>query len=373
MSMLQTGLLGLGGLGGLSGGQNMKGLLGDLYDPQELQRQQLKSGLLQAGIAMLGQEPSRYPINFGNSLANGLKAGVQAADQTRENYTNNALMGRKIQQEDQAQQWQSEQQNHQRTAWTHEADQYKAHQDWLASLPPDKRRLAENFPELFGKAQIAEQFPKQDAGKYYGNPQMIQNPDGSYSLLQLNSHGESKVTGLPPGSKIVDPFMNSYMKSNGSAQGESYGKQVASAPSDIQASDNALYFVDQIRNDPNIDVGTGFSSLANAVPGTPAFDFAQRVKQAKSGAFLSAIQQMRGMGALSNAEGDAATAAVNRLEVATSKEEFISALNDYEMIIRQGQTRAKNLINGINPATKYQGGGSGGELSLDDALKQYGQ
>lgn len=141
------------------------------------------------------------------------------------------------------------------------------------------------------------------------------------------------------------------------AQGEigtAAGKAEASAPGDMQAAQNALDLVESIRSDPNRQRGTGFSSIFNGIPGTAGYDFSNKVDQAKSGAFLTAIQQMRGLGSLSNAEGGAATAAVTRMNVATSEEEFMAALDDYEKIVRQGYARAASKLSGgvggANPA-----------------------
>jgi hypothetical protein len=57
---------------------------------------------------------------------------------------------------------------------------------------------------------------------------------------------------------------------------------------------------------------------------------------------------MRGLGSLSNAEGGAATAAVTRMNTATSEEAFNAALDDYEKIIRQGMARAEARIQQSN-------------------------
>ena len=97
--------------------------------------------------------------------------------------------------------------------------------------------------------------------------------------------------------------------------------------------------------------GTGGTSVFNRVPGTGGYDFANKVEQAKSGAFLTAIQQMRGLGALSNAEGSAATAAITRMDTATSEEAFKSALDDYEKIVRQGIERAQGRLRGGDAPT----------------------
>lgn len=126
--------------------------------------------------------------------------------------------------------------------------------------------------------------------------------------------------------------------------GQAAGAAEASAPGDLQAAVNAKALVADIRNDPYLGWGTGFSSYGNSVRGTGGYDFQNKVNQAKSGAFLTAIQQMRGLGALSNAEGDAATRAVTRLDTSTSQEEFVSALNDYERIIDQAMARAQGRM-----------------------------
>ena len=53
-------------------------------------------------------------------------------------------------------------------------------------------------------------------------------------------------------------------------------------------------------------------------PGTAAADFAALNEQMQGQAFLGAIQQMRGMGALSDAEGKAAEAVTLLAETARS-------------------------------------------------------
>jgi hypothetical protein len=128
--------------------------------------------------------------------------------------------------------------------------------------------------------------------------------------------------------------------------GEAQGKNAAAAPGDLQAGINAKALIQELKTDPNRERGTGFSSLGNIIPGTAGYDYENKVSQAKSGAFLTAIQQMRGLGALSNSEGSAATAAVTRMDTATSEKAFTDALNDYEKIIDQGIARAQSRLRG---------------------------
>lgn len=134
--------------------------------------------------------------------------------------------------------------------------------------------------------------------------------------------------------------------------GETEGKNVASAPADLQAGLNAKDLITSLKTDPNREWGTGISGwLTNSIPASPGYDFQTKVDQAKSGAFATAIQQMRGLGSLSNAEGETATKAVTRMNTATSEKAFLDALDDYEKIIDQGIDRAKGRIPNVSNNT----------------------
>jgi len=158
----------------------------------------------------------------------------------------------------------------------------------------------------------------------------------------------NKETGAP----VRDVGANLRQAEAQKAMGDAAGKAAASAPSDIMGAEIALQIVDSLRNDPNRQLGTGVSSIFNIIPSTPGYDFSTKVEQAKSGAFLTAIQQLRGMGALSNAEGQTATKAVTRMSTATSEGEFLAALEDYEQIVKRGHAAANGRLQNptsINP------------------------
>jgi hypothetical protein len=261
----------------------------------------------------------------------------------------------------------------------------------IAQLPPEQQAMARIMPEKFFGAQIEQQFGGGDA-EYGLNPIWTQGSDGSYRLFQPNKAGTNpREIQFPNGVQVAPPVSFQDLGTSivprstrgGGAVGEpiqkdlagaeaqkeigtAAGKATAAAPGDIAAADVALEMVDKIRSDPNKAWGTGGSSVFNALPGTPGKDFQNRVDQAKSGAFLTAIQQMRGLGQLSNAEGSAATAAINRLNTATSEQEFDDALNDYEKIVSLGKARAMKRLEGGQPDqggnTRYRFNPETGEL-----------
>lgn len=220
----------------------------------------------------------------------------------------------------------------------------------------------------YKRAQIDKMGRGQDGSTEYGlNPIWGQDRDGKPVLGVLGKDGSFKQvdTGqfdISSGTEQIDLGDSYAIKDKRSGEiigqvpknlaqaeqdkvtGKSRGEAIAAAPSDVAAGQSALDILSQIRDHPSRQMATGKSSWTGRFGGTGAYDFTQLVEQAKSGAFLSAIQQMRGMGSLSNAEGQTATAAVTRMNTALSEEGFIGALDDYEKIVRQGMERAQSKI-----------------------------
>lgn len=246
------------------------------------------------------------------------------------------------------------------------------HQQKLEAQKPKKPNLMGVGGAIYNADTGEWLTPPQGAGgQEYGlNPQYGVDKDGNPVIIQLSKSGTSQQTQLPAGVQLskepisldagthfvlLDPItrqpIGQIPKDLAGAEaqkeiGTAQGKAAAAAPADYQAGQNALDLINSLRTDPNRERGTGMSSVFNAVPGTSGFDYQQKVNQVTSGAFLSAVQQMRGMGQLSNAEGQTATAAVTRMNTASSEEEFIAALNDYEKIVRQGMARAASKMGG---------------------------
>lgn len=166
-------------------------------------------------------------------------------------------------------------------------------------------------------------------------------------------HMQALAAGFPEGSPEYQNFMatrGAGLVAESKALGEAKGSAIAGAPAEIAAADETLGFIDEVRKHPGLDAGTGMTSVFNQIPGTSGYDFQNRVNQLLSGGFLTAIDQLRGMGALSNAEGQTATRAISRMDTATSKEEFLAALDDYERVVKQGRERAAGKLESA-PAT----------------------
>lgn len=225
--------------------------------------------------------------------------------------------------------------------------------------------------DAFAAMQAQAQANQPQNVQYGLTPQPFVRKDGSIGMGVFGDNGTFKEVQLPDGAEIakgidkvdagdrwilMDKFGNKVGEqpknleaaaeatARGAKTGDIIGTAIAGAPGEVTAADEALRYIDEIRNHPGIDQGTGLSSVGNIVRGTKGYDFQNRVNQVRSGAFLTAIDQLRGMGALSNAEGKTATDAVTRIETATSKAEFLASLADYERIVKIGRDRSASRM-----------------------------
>lgn len=221
------------------------------------------------------------------------------------------------------------------------------------------------------QATIARTNAAAIGGSEYGKAgTIVQDPrTGGFYSVQYGARGEPKVTPLQIGGSALQPArgvetvgdtlrdkatgrvvenigQNLAGAERSKGIGEAQGKSIAAAPGDISSADTALELIASIRNDPSRQQGTGFSSVFNRVPGTAGYDFQRKNDQATSGAFLTAIQQLRGMGALSNAEGQTATAAVNRMNTSQTEQGYLEALADYERLVQKGRAQAMARLQG---------------------------
>jgi hypothetical protein len=106
----------------------------------------------------------------------------------------------------------------------------------------------------------------------------------------------------------------------------------------------------------------GFSTTVGAtllpgsrfIPGTDAASFMSRFDQIKGASFLEAFESLKSGGAITEKEGSKATDAINRMSIATTEKEFISAAMDLQNVMRKG------VANAQAKATRSGGGRAGG-------------
>lgn len=123
--------------------------------------------------------------------------------------------------------------------------------------------------------------------------------------------------------------------------GKARGKAQMDLPRIEDNASQALQTIQQIRNHPGKQWGTGPLGVLPRVPGTAQAGFVNLVEQAKGKVFLEAFNSLKGGGQITEAEGNKATQALARLDRAQSKEDFETALRDLEVVINDGAARAR--------------------------------
>ena len=125
--------------------------------------------------------------------------------------------------------------------------------------------------------------------------------------------------------------------------------------------ENADYLttkIDDLLTDPGFQYNVGVadikgvpipfgSTIAGMFPGTEATDFKALFDEIKGQQFLQGIEQLKGTGAISDAEGKAAQKAISRMSLSQSEKEFRKAAQEFQDIIRRGVDR--NLIKAGQP------------------------
>jgi GH24 family phage-related lysozyme (muramidase) len=188
---------------------------------------------------------------------------------------------------------------------------------------------------------------RQDAliQKLYRNEQTRPIATALFSA-KLAKDKDKKRHVVAPGASLVDdngnplyqaPAEDATAKARQQAIGKGQGEARLALPAAVSRAGETVGILEKLRAHPGLDAGTGATSpVATRVWGSDAYDFEQLRQQAQGTAFLTAIGEMRGTGAISNVEGEAATQAVGRMKGAQSKEAFLEALGDYERVVRTG-------------------------------------
>lgn len=164
-----------------------------------------------------------------------------------------------------------------------------------------------------------------------------------------------------------DPSIVAFQRASGTAQGKIGGGTLANLPIAAQTAQNALDTVAKLRADQAGQsqtfgtYGVGPLQIPDqfglTMPGTPKADFRATLQQAGGQAFLNAYQQLKGAGAISDAEGQKAGAAISRMmDPNISQSAFNAALDDYEAIIKAGYQRLTQqaATTGADPSTMPQ-------------------
>jgi hypothetical protein len=330
---------------------------------------QMGMGLMAAGQPMSGAQRSQYLAQLGQLPADYQKSLAQQLEMAQK------------------------QQEYQR--------QQQA-QAYLSNMSPDQLQKLGFTPEqatLFkGMGAPADIIEKQAFPGLSGSSQNLgmelrywKTADGKLHAGQLMPGGGVKEVALPAGAEwapqtqYLDVGTGYQAAPKIGAQpgqvipkdvaGEAAQKETGKSQAEVKqllpaaeaATNDATALIDNLLADQNgmqwaVGASSGYGAL---IPGTPGYDYAARVDNLKGKVFLQAYQQLRGAGAITEQEGQAATAAIANLDRAQSEPQFQMALTQLRDILQRGYQNLRIKAGQGAPAPSGNGGGAGQTLTYN--------
>jgi len=134
----------------------------------------------------------------------------------------------------------------------------------------------------------------------------------------------------------------------------------------IPAFDSALATLDRIDKHPGKKAGVGFGgSQLSLIPGTDAAGFRAQLETFKAQTFLPMVASLKGMGALSDAEGKKLTDAVGALSPDMPEKEFNAQIAIIRKDLNDAKARAAGKTSTAKPAQRKTQGGIAYEVIED--------
>ena len=244
----------------------------------------------------------------------------------------------------------------------------------LENNPYAKRILAQMMMQNADRDYTAEQLKnaqgfktsERTAGQEYSDAQLDKKLGAAEKIANLKS--SLPVTGIreyqqalqnkliPEGTSFMDYLQNKSLKVLNPLQKAQLEKTQIENASTLKGQGSALESLrrtirtgEQLLEHPGREMATGGSSFMSMIPGTDAKGFSANLETFKSQNFLPAVAQMKGAGALSDAEGKKLTDAIGALDPQMPQDEFKKSL--------------KQIVDDLHAAEKrmpgYKGGGQG--------------
>jgi len=124
-------------------------------------------------------------------------------------------------------------------------------------------------------------------------------------------------------------------------------KQIATynqAVDEIDTIQSSIDTVDRVLFHPGRESATGFTGVFPTIPGGEAAGFEAQLETLQSQSFLTAVQQLKGLGALSEKEGDKLQASVGALSLTMPESEFTSELKRIRSTLTKAMTKARQRM-----------------------------
>lgn len=238
-----------------------------------------------------------------------------------------------------------------------------------------------------------------NATEYGLTPQFVTDANGNLSMVQLSKDGVPKLVELPEGLAVQkgvekldlgtsfqwyntitgQPIGEPIAKDNrgaaretaiGGVEGKAKAQTALDAPGNIAQADETIRLIDQVLKDPALPSVVGRvqgridpNGISGMLMGQDALNLMPKIEQLQGKAFLQAFEGLKGGGQITEREGQAATAAITRLNQRyVDEKSYKKALEDLRRIANNAKKRAKG-----ETVPEYNPEGSGDGTGRDQA------
>ena len=195
------------------------------------------------------------------------------------------------------------------------------------ALPRDELKLA----NLGGKDVAYNPFALQDGQTF----QRTQTPD-SLASNAIQMRGQNMTDARAREANQISGGMRS------DAQLQKVRDENLTKQGQIASFDTMLDSLDRLNQSPGLSRSVGLYSKIPTIPGSDSANFQAELETFKSQAFLPQVAQLKGMGALSDAEGKKLSAAVGALDPSMSEKAFRESINRIKSTMDTARERVVN-------------------------------
>lgn len=183
-----------------------------------------------------------------------------------------------------------------------------------------------------------------------GTPTYTRDAGGVLHQYQLSSDGTPVEVKFPEGQTPLGPGEVAAQKQEGVSMAKARAGATQALPRVADMTTTNLQSLQELQNHPGREGATGkyYGQIPdqNVLLSQQGIDFRNKLNHVKSQSFLSGFETLKGAGAISDAEGKAATAAINRLSAVTSEKEFNDAVKEVQDYYKLGLDRMRRAAKG---------------------------
>lgn len=212
--------------------------------------------------------------------------------------------------------------------------------------PKEAVAAAMQAPEEKGRVIDAAALRLQYPGAVIEDGLYSLKPDGTISKVggggtNINMPGAPAIGTIPPGYEVIkDASGNNVLRLIPGGPAATEANIVANQNASLAAAaGDSLSLIDSVLGDPNLGAVTGMIQGRLPPVTQGATDLVTKIDQMQGQAFLQAFQSLKGGGAITEREGQAALNAVARLQRVQSEEGFKASLQELRTIIERGKRR----------------------------------